>query len=140
MLFSVIYSVDVPEYEDISRYAPPKAEELWDETEGDESYEYGYLEGAWQNGSHKKFVALLDREQFDDFVDHCGLFAERCGTLGSLGSPGFGFGWSPAISFRSDDPDALQSAYVTPLPEVERESCDERDWERVRGAVLSVYG
>jgi hypothetical protein len=60
--------------------------------------------------------------------------------MGSLGAPGFGFGWAPAISFRSDDPDAIQNAYVTPIPEVERESCDERDWQRVRGAVLAVYG
>ena len=34
--------------------------------------------------------------------------------MGSIGAPGFGFGWVPAISFRNDDPDAIQSAYVTP--------------------------
>jgi hypothetical protein len=140
MLFSVIYSVDVPEYQDISRFAPPNVEELWDETEDDDQYEYGYLEGEWENGSHRKFVSVLNREQFNEFVDHCGLFAERTETMGSLGAPGFGYGWAPAISFRSDDPDAIQNAYVTPIPEVERESCDERDWERVRGAVLAVYG
>jgi hypothetical protein len=140
MLFSVIYSVDVPEYQDISRFAPPNVEELWDETEDDDQYEYGYLEGEWENGSHRKVVSVLDREQFNEFVDHCGLFAERTETMGSLGAPGFGFGWAPAISFRSDDPDAIQNAYVTPIPEVERESCDERDWQRVRGAVLAVYG
>ncbi len=139
MKFSVIYSVDVPEDEDISRFAPPDLD-LWDETEGDEQYEYGYLEGCWENGSHRKWCTMLDREQFDEFVERCGLFAESTETMGSLGAPGFGFGWAPAISFRSDDPDAIQSAYVTPIPEVERESCDERDWERVRGAVLSVYG
>jgi hypothetical protein len=61
-------------------------------------------------------------------------------TLGSLGAPGCGFGWSPAISFRSDDPDAIQSAYVTPLPEVTKQAFDERDWERVRRAILTVFG
>jgi hypothetical protein len=140
MLFSVIYSVDVPEYQDISRFAPPNVEELWDETEDDDQFEYGYLEGEWENGSHRKWCAVLERDQFNEFVDHCGLFAERTETMGSIGAPGFGYGWAPAISFRSDDPDAIQNAYVTPIPEVERESCDERDWQRVRGAVLAVYG
>ena len=138
MKFSVIYSVDVPEDEDIARYAPPDLE-LWDETEGDESYEYSYLEDRWENGSHRKWCAMLDRDQFDDFVDHCGLFAESTETMGSLGAPGFGFGWAPAISFNGDHEDCIANAYVTPLPETKRESCNERDWERVRGAVLSVY-
>ncbi len=139
MQFSVIYSVDCPEDEDITRYAPPDLES-WDETEGDDQYEYSYLEGSWENGSHRKWCAILEREQFDEFVEHCGLFGESTETMGSLGAPGFGFGWAPAISFTSDDPDAIQSAYITPLPQVTRESCTERDWERVKAAVLSVYG
>ena len=60
--------------------------------------------------------------------------------MGSLGAPGFGFGWSPAISFRSDDCDAIQSAYVTPILEVKKQHGDERDWKRIREAVLSLYG
>lgn len=139
MMFSVIYSVDVPEDIDVLDYAPPKVEELWDETEDDSQYEYGYLEGCWERGSHRKWVAILDREQFDEFIDRCGLFAERCETMGSIGALGFGFSWAPAISFRSDDPDAIQSAYVTPIPEVEKDHFDDRDWERVRSAVLAVY-
>ena len=138
MRFSVIYSVDCPEDEDISRHAPPDLE-LWDQTEGDEQYEYSYLEDRWENGSHRKWCAVLDREQFDQFVERCGLIAESTETMGSIGAPGFGFGWAPAISFRSDDPDAIQSAYVTPLPEVRKQTCDERDWNRVRSAVLAVY-
>ncbi len=62
MLFSVIYSVDVPEDVDVMDHAPPHVEELWEETEGDEQYEYGYLEGRWTEGSHRKFAALLTRE------------------------------------------------------------------------------
>ena len=139
MKFSVIYSVDCPEHEDISRHAPPDLE-LWDQTEGDEQYEYSYLEDRWENGSHRKWCAILSRKQFDEFVERCGLIAESTETMGSIGAPGFGFGWAPAISFRSDDSDAIQSAYVTPLPEVRKEACNERDWERVRGAVLAVYG
>lgn len=139
MKFSIIYSVDVPEDKEISRLAPPDLS-LWDETEGDEQYDYSYLEDEWENGSHRKWCAVLDREQFDEFIARCGLIAESTETMGSIGAPGFGFGWSPAISFRSDDSEAIQSAYVTPIPEVERESFNERDWERVKEAVLSIYG
>jgi hypothetical protein len=139
MQFSVIYSVDCPEDENIARFAPPDLD-LWDQTEGDERYEYGYLEDRWENGSHRKWCAILDREQFDDFVQQCGLIAESTETMGSLGAPGFGFGWAPAISFTSHDSDAIQSAYVTPIPEVKSESFGERNWERVRGAVRSIYG
>lgn len=60
--------------------------------------------------------------------------------MGSLGAPGFGVGWAPAISFHSDDQDAIQSAYVTPIPEVRKQTFSERDWDRVREAVLAVYG
>ena len=38
-----------------------------------------------------------------------------------------------------DHEDAITNAYVTPIPETTKEGGDERDWERVRGAVLSVY-
>jgi hypothetical protein len=140
MLFSVIYSADVPEGVSIRDYAPPKARTLWDMTESGPS-EFQYLEGRWEKRSkHRKWTALLTREQFDDFVDALGLYAESTETMGSLGAPGFGFGWSPAISFTADHEDAILSAYVTPVPEVEKKSGgDERDWQRVRKAVLSAY-
>jgi len=140
MQFSVIYSVDIPENININDFAPPNVDELWDETEDDDQYEYGYLEGRWENGSHRKWCAILEREQFDAFVERCGLFAEDVQTMGSLGAPGFGFGWAPAVSFTSDDPDAIQNAYVTPLPETKREELGEREWNRVREAVLAIYG
>ena len=60
-------------------------------------------------------VAILTRDQFDEFLDHTGLFAENVQTMGSIGVPGCGFGWAPAFSFRTDEPDAIQNAYVTPL-------------------------
>ena len=139
MLFSVIYSVDCPEDEDVLDFAPPEVEELWLETEGDEQYEYGYLEGRWEQGSHRKWCAVLTRDQFDEFVRRCGLSAESTPTMGSLGAPGCGFGWQPAVSFRGDHPDAIQSAFVTPLPETRKQAGDEGDWDRVRSAVLAVY-
>lgn len=130
MRFSVIYSVDVPADANVLDFAPPNLD-LWDETEDDRQYDYDYLEGIWEGGHHRKWVAILNRQQFDEFVSHCGLFAERTETLGSLGAPGFDFGWSPAISFRSDSSDAIQSAYVTPVSKGE--------WKRVREAVLAIY-
>ena len=138
MQFSVIYSVDVPKRVSIKDYTPPQVRKFWDETEGDEQYEYDYLEGSWTKGRHRKWVAILNREQFDAFVEKVGLYAEDTETMGSIGAPGFGFGWSPAISFTSDDRDAILNAYVTPVPETSKAG-DERDWDRVRNAVLSVY-
>jgi hypothetical protein len=119
MLFSVIYSVDVPEFESLDRFAPPDADELWSVT-GEGSTEYSYLEGDWENGSHKKWCAILNREQFDEFVRKCHLSAESTETMGSIGAPGCGF-WASAISFNSCDEDCIANAYVTPLPEVKRE-------------------
>lgn len=139
MQFSIIYSVDVPADADVLDFAPPNVAELWDETEDDGQYDCDDLEGDWEHGHHRKWCGLLDREQFEDFLDRCRLFAETVETMGSLGAPGFGFGWAPAISFRGDDHNAIQSAYVTPLPETSKEKCDEADWKRVRKAVLAVY-
>jgi len=139
MLFSVIYSVDVPKAVSIKPYTPPQRS-LWTVTEGDEQFEYGYLEGRWEKGKHRKWTALLTRKQFDAFVEKLGLVAEDVQTMGSLGAPGFGFGWSPAVSFRNDDEDAILNAYVTPIPEVEKASFNDRDWQRVRAAIINVYG
>jgi len=139
MQFSIIYSVDTPEDVDVLSFAPPQVEKLWDQTEDDSGYEYAHLEGRWGTGSHRKWCAILTRKQFDKFVQRCGLVAEDVETMGSIGAPGFGFGWAPAISFHNDDPDAIVSAYVTPLPEVEKEHFDDRDWDRVRSAMLAVY-
>ena len=68
MLFSVIFSVDDPQGVSIKTYTPPQAGRLWTRTEGDEQYEYGYLEGRWEKGKHRKWTALLTRKQFDAFV------------------------------------------------------------------------
>ena len=114
MQYSVIYSVDIPRGVNMRPFVPPHCRQLWDETEDDNNYEYGYLEGRWEKGHHRKWVAILDQDQFEEFLFHTGLFPENVETMGSLGAPGFGLGWSPAISFRNDDDDAIRSAYVTP--------------------------
>ncbi len=41
MQFSVIYTADVPADEDVLDHAPPHANDLWDQTEGDDQFEYG---------------------------------------------------------------------------------------------------
>lgn len=116
MHYSVIYSVDIPDGVNMRPFVPPQCKKLWDETEDDSNYEFGYLEGRWEKGHHRKWCAILTEDQFKEFIDHVGLFPESCETMGSLGAPGYGWGWgwAPAISFRNDDPDAIQSAYVTP--------------------------
>ena len=126
-------------------YLPPKRH-LWDQTEGDDCRSYDYLEGRWEKCKHRKLCAVLTKEQFREFVDRLGLHAEDVETMGSLGAPGFGFGWAPAISFRGDDEDAIQSAYVTPLATrngtgspIRPNGYTERDWSRIRKAVIAAF-
>ena len=61
MQFSVIYSVDIPQGISIKNFAPPQVGRLWTLTEGDQQYEYSYLEGRWEKGRHRKWTALLNR-------------------------------------------------------------------------------
>lgn len=141
MLFSVIYSIDCPSSESIARFRPPHARRLWDRTEGNEQYGYSYLEGDWERGKHRKWAGMLTKDEFREFIKATGLVAEDVETMGSLGAPGFGVGWSPAISFSDDGTErAILSAYVTPVPQVRKKECGERDWDRVRRAVLSMFG
>jgi hypothetical protein len=140
MLFSVIYTADCPHTESIARFRPPRVRKLWDLTEGDGQYDYGYGEGDWERGKHRKWCGMLTKEQFREFVQAVGLFADDAQTMGSLGAPGSGFGWAPAISFSGGgDQRAVLNAYVTPIPEVKKEGLDKRDWRRVRRAVLNVF-
>lgn len=133
MQFSVIYSVDVPADTDVLDFAPPHAAD-WHETEDDGQFGFGYLEGCCDGGHHRKWCSILNREQFEEFVEHCGLVADDTETKGS------GLGWAPAVSFMSVDSDALKSAYVTPFPRTNKQPLDRNDWKRLRGAVLAVYG
>ena len=116
MQMSIIYSIDCPREVSIAQFNPPKNQKrLWQMTEDDSAYDYGYLEGRWSKGKHRKWCGILTRDQFDEFLSHAGLFAEDVQTMGSLGAPGCGYGLVPAFSFRNDDPDSIANAYVTPL-------------------------
>jgi len=143
MLFSVIYSVDVPSYASIRGFLPRRSVlRHMDCTEGDEEYEYDYLEGCWEKGKHRKLVGLLIRPHFEALVEDCGLYAEDVETMGSIGAPGlFPEVWcAPAIAFNAEDPEAIQSMYVTPIPEVLGINITEERWERIRRAVIDHYG
>lgn len=123
MQYSIIYSCDVPRGTSLAA-PPPEQCHKWQCTERSggpdgAQIEWGFEPGSvWSRGRHRKYCAWLDTDdEFSDFVDYCGLLLEDVETMGSIGAPGFGFGWAPALSFRSDDPERLQSAYVTPIPD-----------------------
>jgi hypothetical protein len=127
--FSVIYSVDVPKNMSIIPHMPCNRKP-WNRTERDD-----------QECKHRKLCALLTQRQFDRFVDDLGLQADETETMGSLGAPGFGVGWSPAISFTSGGQDIYCNAYVTPIPDDEEGyTNDEEGWKKVRSDILERYG
>lgn len=147
MLFSTIYSVDTDGETNIHPFYPPDRR-LWDQTEGDSGYEYDYLadhggDESYRNGHHRKYCAILNREQFHHFISELELVAQDVQTMGSLGAPGFGFGCTPAISFDYEygsygDPINC-NAYVTPFsPQWTKETAP--DWEELRRAIIDVYG
>jgi hypothetical protein len=142
MLFSIIYEFDIPMSASVRAFAPSQRK-LFDLTEQSDGEPSDWCEELFDGKcKHRKFCAVLTRQQFDRFIQDTGLHAESVETMGSLGAPGLGWGLSPAISFRNDDPNAIQSAYVTPIPEVEKKSgaADrEESWQRVRRAVLALY-
>lgn len=152
MKYSVIYTANwkraelsgPPATVKLSDMIPKPAKRgLWHRTENSNQSDY-------EDMNHGKWVAILDQAQFDEFVEHADLEAERVETMGAIGSPACGFGWSPAISFSNclggGSVDAFQNAYVTPLPNrrngdpIRTGGHNERDWERVKRAILSVYG
>jgi hypothetical protein len=63
--------------------------------------------------------------------------------MGSIGAPGFGFGWAPAISFNYSNYDVHANAYVTPIPKGDPPETEEEStalWEEVRRVVTEAYG
>jgi hypothetical protein len=94
-------------------------------------------------------VGILNKKQFERFLEDTGLHADSTETMGSLGVPWAdppGLGLAPAIAFNSEDQDAIQGAYVTPLPEVEIQSGfnmanrGDRYWRLIKQAILNMYG
>jgi hypothetical protein len=143
MRFYVIAMVDMTrEYHLTHRRPRGRA---WQITEGDEQAEYGYLGPEWRNHKHRKYVAeAATRAQLEQCIDALDLWPEETETMGSL----TGIGWLPAIAFSGEQQyeegqNVITSAYVTPLLEPVRPRVNgetERDWERVRRAMLRKYG
>ena len=142
MKFSVIYEAEVPMTYSVSYIRPPKPHQwrLTEQTDGEPSDWCGELfDGMCK---HRKWCAVLDKADFLEFVRQCDVWPEACETMGSLGAPGFGFGWAPAIAFNTDD-EVIRSAYVTPLAckrdgtPIRANGGTERDWARIKAAMLS---
>jgi hypothetical protein len=143
MRFGIVYSLDVGADTNLREFAPSRKQmHLFRVTEDNsrESVASDILP------KHRKYASkrLLTQQEFEDFVDHTGLFAEDTETMGILGAP-----WSevafhcPAISFTNDDPHAWQSAYVIPVPErslpPKSEERTERVWKLVKKAVVNKF-
>ena len=148
MQFGVIYSIDVPgrktKFGEMSPMNIPGQKGIWCKTEGDEQYDYDYLENEWKAGRHGKYCACLTKKQFIDFVKQTNLFADSIETMGSLGCPnpnGICLSLSPAICFNGDFRDKIAKAYVTPYPEIKKKTVfTERDWKRIRKTMIRIFG
>jgi hypothetical protein len=136
--YGVIYTVDVPKGTDPMDYAPPHVDK-WELTEDDKDA----LESFFgKGGHHRKWAALLKQQEFDEFVEETGLYAEDVETEGAIGVPGCPLDMiEPAISFVLDESEVLVGAYVTPLPpENSPVENDEKMWNNVRKEMLDRYG
>ncbi len=144
MLFSVIYEIDVPKHGNkISQHQPPHVRN-WQRTEGDDLYECQHYGDNWEeDGKHRKYVAVLNEQQFCEFVTECELLAESIETLGCLGALGCGPGIAPSILFRCSDcwPNASISASITPLPEtgLEELMVIEMGWKKLRLILIEIF-
>jgi hypothetical protein len=136
MKFYVIYEFDVPHDLSVKSCNPPFRSRNFKLTECHDSEIFcpEYAGDRVKTGKHRKYAGILTRKQFDALVDDQELSMENVETLGSLTE----LGWLPAVSFTSYNGDCYQNAYVTPLPDTKRE-LTERDWNRIRAAMLSVY-
>ena len=134
--FYVIYSFDIMKTESVNGFKPPFIKR-WDCTEGDDQFDYDYLEGDWENGKHRKYCAQLNKERFEKFIDHCGLIMEDVNTMGSLTE----LGLMPAHSFNDggDSYEAIINAYVTPLVMNEDIECTDELWESLKQEMLNKF-
>lgn len=117
---------------------------------GDSEYDYLAKESeseAWEGIYDITVSGILDRETFTRWVEDLGLYAEDVRTLGTLGGPGNPMGLYPDIAFAGEYLTIIESVRVSPLPDVgppaslpNDEAWANHAWERVRGAVLTVYG
>lgn len=112
--------------------------------------EYSYLAGEspdneWYKGLQDvQASGILDRKQFERFIEDLGAYAEDCLTMGTLGGPLSGgmLYCVPDISFMMESSRLIESIRVTPIPSKYEPSgqCNERTWDRLRAVMLKLYG
>ena len=146
MNYGIIFSVSCVSDEEVWDYVPSVVTTTCDRTEDDDSYDYDYMGGPWEDGHHGKWVGVLDQKQFDEFIQATGLHMEDVETMGSLGVPWAFPGIAPAFSFTGGgDEGVIQDAYVTPLPSfklenrVDDEEWQNKAWEKIKAALLERY-
>ena len=140
--FSIIYEFDISCQDKVGRYKPkPDSKfKLTECSDGEPSDWCAELFGG--KCKHRKYIGILTEEQMEVFIDYCCIYASDVETMGSLGSPGCGPGLAPAVSFSSqDDPDVIDSAYITPLcdPEGVDESNAEEFRQAIRQAIIKKW-
>jgi hypothetical protein len=75
----------------------------------------------------QQWFGFLSKHDFRQFVALTGLYADSA--------------LESAIVFRDDhQAESFCMAYVLPIPQVRKRKLDERDWQRVRRAVINVFG
>jgi len=147
MLFSVVFSVDVPADCDGPTLRRSLRRALG-VTRSASELRYLADEGGedaqrWARAYCISGYGVLTRSQFAAFLedfDH--PEPEDCQTLGTLGGPANPYGIAPDINFRSDNPEWIASIRVTPIPECKPPGTPERAeraWQRVRSAILRHY-
>jgi len=101
IIFTVVYSVDCPNFVDIEKYLPTG----WHRFEGDESRKTG-VEIPWTGGHHAGLTSTLEPQDFWDFVTRFNLFMVRDDV-----DP-----WTIRISNDSDD-NCLADAHIIARPD-----------------------
>src|SRR3990167_3734779 len=135
MLFSIIFSIDCPRNDSIKHYQPDKKIlRRLELTECNDVDDYEDVFGKLHK--HRKYIGILTKEEFDNFIYYTGLTADNVDTMGSLGTltpnGDICFGIQPAISFDSYHTNAVVNCYVTPYPKVfNKKQYNERDFERI---------
>lgn len=137
--FSVIYSIDADENVKLSDYYPyPNIRRKLVKTEGNESYDLGYLGGAWKKGKHIKLAGVLTEKEFSDFRNSTPLRYD--GEGGAIGAPGTGYGASTGFAFTDDNEyDAVLHAIAVPLISGTKVTPTDAMWRRIRNYAMRKY-
>lgn len=153
MLFSIIFTRDCAMSEPVlpSSWETKEWFKNMDETEAFDGEPDEWCGDLWgEESRHRKWCGILNKQEFENFLCDTSLVAEAVQCMGSIGAPGCGIGIAPCISFHMIDggyqePNCIHHASVTPLPATQdgkpiKSEWAERDWERVRTAVIKRYG